>query len=518
MNSCRRPPTIAALLILLAFVAGACAAAIASGEPPIHFRGDDVVRARLLLDAPSAPRGGSVGAVVELTPAFGWHLYGPERGDAGQPPSITWIVPPGVRAGDVAWPRSTRVVTHGLTTYEYTGRTDLRVPLAIDGQAQTRQGAPLRADLNWLVCSNVCVPGHARVSTMLTILPGGGGIWSIAPYLGLAFLGGLLLNLMPCVFPVLSFKALRAIGEPIERRRRSALAHAAGVTFSCTALGAGLLGARAAGHAIGWGFQLQSPPVVAMLALLLLVLGLAMSGAFELVIPVSPALAHRVSGAGAFGDGVLVTTIASACIGPYMGAALSFALSASAPAAIGIFLVLGLGLALPQAVLTVIPTLLRWLPRPGPWVVTARRVLAIPLYVSAAWLAWVLALQTVAAPRNVAVPSAQTDAAFTTAHLAALRRTHQPVLVDVSAAWCITCQVNERIALARPEVTRKLHERHVTVLRGDWTIQDPQLTAYLRSLGSVGVPLYALYTRDGKVDVWPQLLTANVIIDHLNRA
>jgi thiol:disulfide interchange protein len=219
---------------------------------------------------------------------------------------------------------------------------------------------------------------------------------------------------------------------------------------------------------------------------------------------------------GAFGDGVLVTLIASACIAPYMGAALGFALSASPAAALGIFVALGFGIALPHATLMVIPALLGWIPRPGQWMVTARRILALPLYASAAWLIWVFAQQIIPQPTATTFVASATPA-FSNANLAALRRAHRAVLVEVGAVWCITCQVNERFALERPEVTRRLAALDVTVVHADWTSQNPQITAYLHSLGSAGVPLYAYYRTDGTIEIWPQLLTSTAIIDRLNR-
>jgi thiol:disulfide interchange protein len=379
---------------------------------------------------------------------------------------------------------------------------------------------PVRALVTWLACSNVCVPGQATIATTLNVVPAPvTGVAAVLSFIALAFVGGLVLNLMPCVFPVLSFKALRAIGEPYERRLRTAIAYTAGVTSSCTGLGIALIVARSAGHALGWGFQLQSPIFVGALAVLMIGLALAMSGFIELTLPIPAPLARRAATAGAFGDGVLVTLIASACIAPYMGAALGFALAASAPVALGVFIALGLGIALPHALLMLSPVLLGWLPKPGPWLITARRVLALPLYLSAAWLVWVFVQQVL--PPNVVssaiAGSPQTGVAttFSTANLAALRRAHRPVLVEVGAAWCITCQVNERFALDRPEVTARLRTLGVTVVHADWTSQNPQITAYLHALGAAGVPLYVYYRADGTDEVWPQVLTAGAITERL---
>jgi thiol:disulfide interchange protein len=507
-------------LLLLALVACGAAPAIASPNGlPGHFLGDKAVHARLILENGTVAAGGSTEVTVALTPIPGWHIYGPEHGDAGAPPDIAWSLPQGIRAGAIVFPPSQRVLTHGLTTYEYHGRTALRIELSAAAGTLPRGKAPIRADVTWLVCSNVCVPGRATLASSIDIVPAApASVASIAPFIAFAFLGGLILNLLPCVFPVLSFKALRAIGEPYEWRVRSAIAYSAGVTASCVALGIALIAVRATGHAIGWGFQLQSPLFVAFLAVLLLGLGLAMSGAIELSLPIPAALARRAAAAGAFGDGVLVTLIASACIAPYMGAALAFALSASAPVAIGVFVALGLGIALPQALLMVIPALLRWAPKPGPWMLVARRVLALPLYLSAAWLVWVFLQQVTPLPQRAVMQSTQSQTTFSTTNLATLRHAHRPVLVEVGAAWCITCQLNERFALHSSGVSQRLADLGVTVLYGDWTNQNPQVTTYLHSLGAAGVPLYVYYSANGGVDVWPQLLTSKAILEHLRRA
>jgi thiol:disulfide interchange protein len=453
----------------------------------------------------------------------GWHIYGPEHGDAGAPPDVRWTFPTGVHAGAITFPPSMRVVTHGLITHEYHGPTALRIPLTAAGDVAPRGGLPIRALVTWLACSNVCVPGQATVAATLNIVPAPAtGFAAIVSFIALAFAGGLVLNVMPCVFPVLSFKALRAIGEPYERRLRTAIAYTAGVTSSCAALGIALIVARSAGHALGWGFQLQSPIFVAALAVLMIGLALAMSGFIELTLPIPAPLARRAATAGAFGDGILVTLIASACIAPYMGAALGFALAASAPVALGVFIALGLGIALPHALLMLSPVLLRWLPKPGPWLITARRVLALPLYLSAAWLVWVFVQQVL--PQNVVPsvvagsPQAGVATTFSTTNLAALRRAHRPVLVEVGAAWCITCQVNERFAFDRPEVTARLRTLGVTVVHADWTSQNAQITAYLHALGAAGVPLYVYYHADGTDEIWPQILTSGAITERLNRA
>ena len=398
--------------------------------------------------------------------------------------------------------------------------------------------------------------------------------------IGLAFAGGLLLNLMPCVFPVLAFKAMGVIREAPGRRWANAIAYAFGVVACCSLLGGALLLARAGGAALGWGFQLQSPLFVAALTSVVFFLALSMSGTVELVIPV-PALLRNRFGAGtpaaSFFDGAIVAIIASACTAPYMGAALGYALTAPAAVAIGIFAALGLGIALPYSLVAGVPGIAARVPKPGAWTLVARQLLAFPLFATVAWLVWVFAQQagsagllgllaalvlvalgtwalgsrdllgtawrrsavalaglsivgaiavvvaTNAPPRTAidrsSSPNAGGDAkafeAFAPARLASLRAAGRPVLVDMSAAWCITCQVNEAVALDRPEVVRRLAAIHAVEMRGDWTNGDSQITAFLQGFGRSGVPLYVYYAADGTTHVLPQILTPAIVLSSL---
>ncbi len=405
--------------------------------------------------------------------------------------------------------------------------------------------------------------------------------------IALAFAGGLLLNLMPCVFPVLAFKAMGVIREAPGRRWANAISYAVGVVACCSALGGALLLARAGGAALGWGFQLQSPLFVAGLASVVFFLALSMSGTVELVVPV-PAMLRNRFGAGtpaaSFFDGALVAIIASACTAPYMGAALGYALTAPAAVAIGIFAALGFGIALPYALVAGVPGIAARVPKPGAWTLVARQLLAFPLFATVAWLVWVFAQQAGsvgllgllaalvlvafgtwalgsrdllgAAWRRSAVALAGASLAgaiaivvattharaslaavgaspagsagvagaasttkafepFAPARLASLRAAGRPVLVDMSAAWCITCQVNEAVALDRPEVVHRLAALNAVEMRGDWTNGDPQITAFLQRFGRSGVPLYVYYAADGSAHVLPQLLTPAIVLSSL---
>ena len=377
---------------------------------------------------------------------------------------------------------------------------------------------------------------------------------------GGAVLGGLILNVMPCVFPILSLKALSLARGHLEERaaRREALAYAAGVVMVCVALGATILALRAGGTAAGWAFQLQDPRAVIVLLLLTVALSLNLSGLFELP---TPAFVNRTGGAGgAFATGALAAFIATPCTGPFMGAALGAALVLPWPAALAVFGGLGLGLALPFLALGFVPALRRVLPKPGAWMETFRRVLSIPMWLTAIALAWVLGkeagvdalalgllvslavavvlwigggrqarglgfgavasvLLLVAAGAGIwlmtgrhAVAASAVAAGggepFTEARLAALRGQGRPVFVYFTADWCLTCKVNEKAAIDTDATRASFAARNVAVLVGDWTNGDPAMGRFIEAHNRAGVPLY-LYYAPGAAEprVLPQVLT-----------
>ena len=391
-----------------------------------------------------------------------------------------------------------------------------------------------------------------------------------------AFLGGLILNLMPCVFPVLSIKVLslvRHAGEGPARLRLHGFAYTAGVLASFLGLAGVLIALKGGGAAIGWGFQLQSPLVVAGLAYLLFAMGLNLSGVVEVggrLAGVGDRLARRSGLSGSFFTGVLATLVATPCTAPFMGSAVGFALTQSAAVALAVFASLGLGLALPFLALTLWPPALRALPRPGAWMETLKQVLAFPVYATVAWLVWVLAQQVdprgllaaliglvlvgfsawawergraaapgarriaqVSAalaliavvalvstlPQDRATPTAQAAAGgiepFTQARLDALAAAHKPAFVNMTAAWCITCAVNETTSLSTKAVRAALAERGITYLKGDWTNQNPEITRLLEKHGRSGVPLYLLYKGAGEPQVLPQILTEGTVLQAL---
>jgi thiol:disulfide interchange protein len=382
---------------------------------------------------------------------------------------------------------------------------------------------------------------------------------------GGALLGGLLLNIMPCVFPILSLKALSLAraGEADGTARRDAIAYTIGVVLTCLVLGGIVLGLRAAGDAVGWAVQLQNPHVIAALLLLVLAIGLNLAGLFELpVIAVGGGLAGSGGAAGAFWTGALAAFIATPCAGPFLGVALGAALTLPLIAGLAVFAGLGLGLALPFLLLGFVPAVRGWLPRPGAWMDAFRHALAVPMLLTAVGLAWILGRQAgvdgmaiglgaalllalglwwagqrqvalkpgawwpalaglvLAAGLVAAVPSGiaavtQADAGtepFNEARLADLRREGRPVLLYFTADWCLTCKVNERVAIDRSEVRQAFAAKHVAVMVGDWTRGDPAISRFLAAHGRSGVPFYLFYPAGGgEPRELPQVLTPGLL-------
>lgn len=345
------------------------------------------------------------------------------------------------------------------------------------------------------------------------MVPAKGSLWaSIAIALGGAILGGLLLNIMPCVFPIISLKAMslaRAGGNECTAQQ-DALAYSVGVILTCLALGGLLLGLRATGVAVGWAFQLQNPWVIALLLLLCIAITANLLGLFHLrAFGGGEALAGKGGTAGAFWTGVLAAFVATPCTGPFMAAALGAALVLPTAAALAIFAGLGIGMAIPFLLIGFVPSLRQRLPKPGQWMRTFQRFLAIPMALTALALAWLLWRQisppVVAATQHNAVP-------FSAAKLDALTASNKPVFLYFTADWCITCKVNEAAAIDRAEVQTAFRKAGVTIMVGDWTNGDAAITRFLESRGRSGVPLYLWYPAGAKEpQELPQVLTPGTL-------
>jgi thiol:disulfide interchange protein DsbD len=420
----------------------------------------------------------------------------------------------------------------------------------------------------------IAAPGAAA-----PIAGGSGGGLSLAVALGFALLGGLILNLMPCVFPVLSLKALslaRDAGNS-EVRRIKGLVYLAGVLASFALIGAVLVALRGGGSAIGWGTQFQSPVFILAMMALFLALALNMSGAFTIggsVAGLGDSLTRRSGLSGYFFTGVLATVVATPCTAPFMGAAMGYAFTQPAVTVFAVLLALGFGFALPIVLLSLTPALGGWLPKPGPWMETFKQLMAFPLYATVAWLVWVISIQrgsdgvvaasivllgvgfaawlvghraetgkfrgaaaaliavlaiglgwsaTGPAARQAGIGDGASQESglraetFTQARLDELIARNRPIFVNLTAAWCITCKVNERVALSSRRIADAFSNQGIAYLVGDWTNGNAEITELLKAHGRVGVPLYLLYSGEpgAAPRILPQLLTESMVLDRL---
>ncbi len=484
-----------------------------TAEAPLSvYRTDDPKQMPLVLTWPDAPQSNSTAD----GPGTAWRVVLPVQGD---------------------WPAA---------------RTNVAVPAALEAALQQNAAA---------------TPQAAPALTWLAAIAG-------------ALLGGLILNLMPCVFPVLAIKLVGFV-KVQDRASRVAggAAYTAGVVLSFLALGGLLLGLRAAGEQLGWGFQLQSPAVVATLAALFTLLGLNLAGLFEFgnLLPSRLASAQARHPTGdAFLSGVLATAVASPCTAPFMGASLGLAVGLPTLQALGIFAAIGLGMAAPYLLASLVPAVARALPRPGVWMVNFRRFMAFPMFATVVWLVWILGQQsgingaasllglllllallvwsltlagrtrmvagalslalaalalTAAGPMLVReMPQAASGSTATNAdtqtpqwqawapgRVEELTTQGRSVMVDFTAAWCVTCQYNKQTALADPDVLADVAAKNVALLRADWTRADPDVTAALQALGRSGVPVYAIYKPGQPPVVLSEILSVSDVRRELAR-
>jgi thiol:disulfide interchange protein DsbD len=686
--------------------------------------------AELVELGPAIAPGGAQMVGLVLTIEEHWHVYWVNAGDSGEPSHIVWTVPAGLTAGPMQFPIPERLPLGPLMDFGY--EDEVAFPVRIAAAPTVKPGpAHLDAQITWLVCAQVCIPGKAHLGLDLTVQPGaptpeqepklgalgeamtlipgplpsgakfsvtGGtkgfkltlidgkretdaefypilddtaskdatgvianaadqmidsrrdgidlyvprspdltalpatlhGVFKLsetvayevstpvtgnpatadgsepgsragdamptlaatATQLGLAFLGGIILNLMPCVFPVLFLKGLGLVQTSGQQRatlRRHGLVYSAGILVSFWVIVAALLVLRATGSQIGWGFHLQSPVFVAILASFMFFFALSLAGQFDIGLSLTSLGTSLVDGpaakehgyAGSFFTGVLATVVATPCTAPLMGAAVGFALAQPAGITFAIFSAIALGLAAPYVLLSWNPAWVRILPRPGPWMEVLKQITAVPLFATAIWLAWVygqlhpgdgvnqLALLLAAFlvlavagwvlgrwpaqwPSRIAAlvlillalaiplsqhpnqqPTTSNQPAANTAQLAsspvwqpyseqvldAARASGHPVFIDFTAAWCLSCQFNERAVLKSSEVETALLKGNVVTMKADWTNADPAITAKLASLGRAGVPTYVIYPAapTSPADVLPELLTKAGVLAAIQR-
>jgi thiol:disulfide interchange protein len=512
--------------------------------------------------------------LLRFTPAPGYYLYRDKTKIEILSDNNSVI------AGELQWPPAkSHKDEHFGDVAVFFDLVEARLPLELkNANAQN-----IKLKISFIGCqeNGICYPPMKHEASLS--LPAGGNVGPIADKkdnssfnmaawlqaLLFALGGGLILNLMPCVLPVLSLKALSLAdgANDHHKARKKALWYTFGVMISFAIVGAIAIGLRHAGLALGWGFQLQQPIVVALLALIMLAVGLSLSGVFQIgagMAGVGQKLTESSGPSGDFFTGVLAVVVASPCTAPLMGGALAFAFATSPLIAMSVFLALGLGLALPFLLIAYIPAMAKLLPKPGAWMETLKQVLAFPMYLTAAWLVSVLAAQrgsmgvllilagatslafalwlwertryaekkfsrvfvligflattytvyaihkTNAAP--IKAIATEGHVAYSADALSRLRKDNRNVFVNMTADWCITCKANEAAVFSRPAFKKLLEETNTVYMVGDYTNVDDEITQFLEQHKAVGVPLYVLFNEnspDGKV--LPTVLTPNTV-------
>ncbi len=519
--------------------------------------------------------------LLRFTPAKGYYLYRDKTSFAVASPASD------VQPGQPQWPPAQqRHDAHFGDVAVYTDLVEVPLPLIRTGTAS--EHITLNVVLQGCQTDGICYPpmrrsvaldlpagGVASPQAIVTATASGATSISLIAALLLALGGGLILNLMPCVLPVLSLKVLSLVEahESRARARRHALWYTAGVLLSFAALGMLVIGLRAAGQADRWGFWLQEPGIVAALAYLMFAIGLSLSGLFQIgagVVGVGQKLTEKSGPSGDFFTGVLAVVVAAPCTAPFMGTAVAYALACPPATAIAVFLALGLGLALPFLAIAFVPALASRLPKPGAWMETLKQVFAFPMYLTAAWLVSVVAAQrgstgvlyllagavllafglwwwergrysrhrsvrplawlvllAALLPLNVIhrLPPVARQApesgavAYSASRLAELRAQHRVVFVDMTADWCVSCKANEAAVLSRAAFHEAMTAADAVYMVGDYTSVDPAITAFLDAHHAVGVPLYVVYPRSGgEGEQLPNLLTQGIVRDALARA
>jgi thiol:disulfide interchange protein len=538
---------------------------------------------------------------VILNAANGWHTYWKEPGDAGLPTKLEWQLPEGFSASEIDWPEPTKFIEEGLITYGYTGTTLL--PVTISPPTKLNNNTyNFTVKVEWLACNNICIPESQTLHIELpvgeaspspdaklfpqnkatpTSLPSSSDKNSVSAFallatLSLALLGGLVLNIMPCVLPILSLKTLALVkksGQVRSHTIRHGIAYTLGILASFATIAAILIILQQGGEAIGWGFQMQSPAFVGFLIYLLFLVGLSLSGAFHLPVllgGIGGNITHENSMRGSFFTGILATMVATPCTAPFMASAVGAALTMPAWAAMLTFLSLGFGLALPFLLISIFPNLLRFLPKPGAWMEKFKELLAFPMYAAVIWLIWVLGMQVgvggitlilcglllvmfivwieragrhcniyyrvfiifsaglmlaaiLFSLENVKLEeSTQTgdelSIPYSAQTLAQLRLEGKAVYVDATAAWCITCQLNKHIALDTKRTQQAFKQYNVVFMVADWTRKNPQVTELLHGFGYNGVPLNIFYPKDGgEPIILPQILSEDTVIKTISQ-
>ncbi|MCG3204809.1 MAG: Thiol:disulfide interchange protein DsbD [Elusimicrobia bacterium] len=624
------------------------------------------VKASLVSEVESIQPGTPFWVAIRLEMQPKWHTYWKNPGESGAPTEVSWQLPEGFKAGPLIWPTPIKIELPPVVSYGYEDEVLLLTQIFPPAVFRDTRPLTLKAQVDWLECEVVCIPGQAEVSLTLPLLitspkphiewqerfsrtrfqwplessewsvlasstrdgfrltvnspknppdkpadllffaedpnviayaapqkftptPQGGtldlfkseastspvtylrgvlvtslgwrgpasekalsinapvsksegvsptSLWPgslqetrpgrrIAWALLLAFIGGFILNLMPCVLPVISLKILNFIQQTSGHSKKIAQhgwVFAAGVIVSFWALAGLLIALRASGQQIGWGFQMQNPFFVGFLFVLFLLLALNLFGLFEIgtkLIQLAGVTKGKSGFAGSFLNGVLATIVATPCTAPFMGVALGFALAQPPLVSFLVFTSLGLGMSFPYILLSSRPAFLKWVPKPGPWMIKFKSLMGVFLLATAFWLGWILYLQLVPKQENTLQTNQRGGIwePFSEERVKELRNQGRIVFVDFTAAWCLTCQVNERVVLNSEVVSQAFKGKNIAMLKADWTSHDEKITLALQKFGRSGVPFYVLYpsAADSPPITLPEILTNTIVLDAISK-
>lgn len=566
--------TLSKTLILLLFFAQYAAAAVVgfSVEPQT---------AEISAEKPAQ-------ITLKLSVKDGWHIYG-KSAQTGSPTVFDFSLPKGFRLDSLEWQPEKTFEFMGAKFGGYDGEVLVKAKISATENVDTPKNFSVKVSASWLACSDTCVPESASAGFELLQIPAekpsapspeisesDGAKAGFFAVLAAAFLGGLILNLMPCVFPVLGIKIISFAKSANGSRSAAvlnALCYAGGIVATFLLLAAVLLGLRSGGESLGWGFQLQNPIFSSLMALLFFAMALSFAGVFEIgagltgFAGVGGHVANKYAQAAL--SGALAVLVASPCTAPFMGSALGVALSGGVSAweSLAVFVFLGLGMASPYVVLSAMPNAKKYLPKAGAWMERLKQILSIPLFATVAWLVWLYGRQTeslgyilaalfvlaaglrvygvcaqphrqrttrrsaiVAALLAVAVAiglcvtgtrgdnaaAAPAENAWSTEKVARLRAEGKSVYVDFTAAWCLTCQYNKTV-LYSPKIERLFAERGVKMLVADWTNKDETIARELEKYGRAGVPLNLLFPPKGEAAVLPAVLTEQAVIEAVDK-
>jgi thiol:disulfide interchange protein len=493
---------------------------------------------KVIIETKTLQPGQSLWIGVLLKHDRGWHSYYKNPGDSGMPTKIKWQLPQGFRVGEIQWPAPTKISVSGIVNYGYENQVLLLSRLQVPKNLIPGQKVTLTAQVNFLVCKEECVPAKAVISQTIYIeetlpqnqfqklisdtlteiaLEKQGVIHAeVSPvHLGwillAAFVGGMILNLMPCVFPVLAIKVLGFLQhghKGIAHARLHGIIYALGIMVSFWVLAGILLVLKATGLELGWGFQLQSPLFVLALGILFVALAMNMWGFFEINFSFG-AKTKKIQNPylATFFQGVLAVVVATPCTAPFMGVALGYALTADIFSSLVVFTAMALGLSFPYLLLSFYPKLIQKLPRPGNWMVILKKVLAIPLFLTAIWL--ITIFFSLIQPQIIyqKVNAKTVWEVYSPAREQQLLKTKQPFFIDFTASWCLTCQVNKKLVLEKQNVLQKFKEKNYVLLRADWTNQNEMIARALRRYDRSGVPVYVIYSGQGSPTILSEILT-----------